>query len=542
MGSFLFRLKTWWDASERSQKAVLIGSVAFFAVLFGGTFFFASRPRMTMLYGGLSDADKSVIVEQLQSQGIAVKYDVPGTVEVPEDKAQDARMMLAAGGKVPKSAHMGIEGLDKIGLMTTPAQEKERLKAILEGELAKTIETYDTIQAARVHITLGDNSPFVEQRRQATASVSITEASGATVTPDQGRAIATLVAGSVPDLDVKNVSVVNQRMEFVFNGQDADSTKNVAESKIAMEDTVAHNRERELQRTLDSVFGVGSTVVSVRCELDLDKQRSSALTRVPTDPIEKQTVKEEMPMAGGASGAASVDVGNSAANKAGDKYTSQSSSQTRMVSETTTETEKATGAIKSMVINVLGNEDKIKGQDQAKLEDFLRQEVANKGADKLNFPDPKVEWVKFDTSTAVAAAKAGTEATSQARVQQAFSILPIAALIFVAIMVVKSLGKFAKGISQEGGALNYPLALEGDALAGAQNLIAAIDGANEGLARSRTHPDGKPMTKEEEEEAILVESIKNRVHMPLEQLKKMAADRPQVVAMLIKSMILEERR
>ena len=45
-----------------------------------------------------------------------------------------------------------------------------------------------------------------------------------------------------------------------------------------------------------------------------------------------------------------------------------------------------------------------------------------------------------------------------------------------------------------------------------------------------------------EEPLIEVEDIKNRIHIPLEQLKKMADERPALVAQLIKSMMLEERK
>ncbi len=548
MSGTLYKLRTWWETAERSQKMVTLGGIAFFVILLAGTFMFASKPKMVMLYGGLTDTDKASVVSELQAKGIQVNYDAAGTVEVPENSVQTARMALASGGKVPKSAHVGIEGLDKMGLMTTPAQEKERLKSILEGELAKTVESYENIQAARVHITLGDTSPFIQDKKSATASVSITEAGGASVTSEQGRAIATLVASSTPGMDVKDVSVVNQRMEFVFDGRDADSQRNVASNKLEMEDSVAKRKERGIQQTLDAVFGTSSTVVTVACEIDLDKQKVDSTVQTPSEPLVDSKVIETMPVAGapgGGTGApASVDPSTPAAGATGtaaSSYTSSSTEKQRLPNVTNTQTEKATGSIKSMVINVLANSDKIKPEDQAKLTEFLQQEVANKSTDKVNFPDPKVSWVKFDVSSTTAATKATQEAAGAARMQQIFSLLPIGALMMVAFMVVRTLGKFAgKGMPSSMTISGMP-SLNGQALENANNLLAAIEGANHGLALNARGAGGAQLSAQEEEE-LLVESIKNRVHVPLEQIKKMAAERPHVVGMLLKSMLLEDRR
>jgi flagellar biosynthesis/type III secretory pathway M-ring protein FliF/YscJ len=39
-----------------------------------------------------------------------------------------------------------------------------------------------------------------------------------------------------------------------------------------------------------------------------------------------------------------------------------------------------------------------------------------------------------------------------------------------------------------------------------------------------------------------VEGIKRKIDMPLEQIKKLARQRPEVVAMLLKSWVMDERK
>jgi flagellar biosynthesis/type III secretory pathway M-ring protein FliF/YscJ len=81
-----------------------------------------------------------------------------------------------------------------------------------------------------------------------------------------------------------------------------------------------------------------------------------------------------------------------------------------------------------------------------------------------------------------------------------------------------------------------------------------MGGANAGapaLAPGTTRvvgPDGREMVQVaggpllDPETGEPIESIAERVDVPLEQIKKMSQERPDVVAMLLKSWLLEERR
>ncbi len=290
MAGILLKLKTWWETSDRTQKILTFGGMAFLVVLLGGTFVYASAPRMTLLFSGLSETDKAAVVAEVNAMGIPVTYGTPGQVEVPQNKVEDVRMRLATANKMPKSAHMGIADLDKLSLLVTPAQERERLKSILEGELAKSIETLEGVGAARVHLTLTDPSPFVEQKRAASASINIRENNTGRLTAAQGRAIATLVSNASQGMEIRNVTVVNQRGEFVFNGQEADTTSSIADNKLALEDKVAKERERELQAKLDRIYGPGMTVVTIHTEVDLDKESQVSTTSEAKKPIAQTTV------------------------------------------------------------------------------------------------------------------------------------------------------------------------------------------------------------------------------------------------------------
>jgi flagellar M-ring protein FliF len=558
MQQILQKLRSWWENSDRTQKMVTLGGLGLLVFLMVGTFIFASKPKYALLYSGMSEADKNTVVTEIQAMGVPVKYDVAGQVEIPSDKIGEVKMKLAGSDKLPKSAHPGIPDLDKMTLFSTPAQERERLKVILEGELAKTIESLDSVQAARVHITFGSNSPFVQDRTPPTASISVTESNGTPLSTDQARAIAALVSNGCEGMSLGNVTVLNQRMEVKFDGTQMADERTLAADRLEMESQYAKRQERELQQKLDAAFGPGSTLVSVNCVLDLDKQKSIVQDQKPTeDPVNVTKTTESMTgqnvkTAQVAGAGSNTPESPTEANGTGDpktEYKNQTIKEDRAITTSNTETEKATGGVKSMTINVLANTDRIK--DLVAVQQFLGGEVSNRSADPENFPLPTVTGVKFDTSVADAATKAQAEAASQARMQQMLSMVPVIALLLVAMMVVRQIGKFAKPAAPTETAL---VAMNGTPL----------DPSPYGDGAITLAEDGTPMLPSETSElsddetdnllahlrsqagqdvsALDAMEIPDKVDLPLESLRRMADDRPQLVGQLIKSMLLEERK
>lgn len=556
MSPLLFRIRAWWEAADRSQRVITIGGSLFMGMLLLGTFYFASRPKFTALYTGMNEIDKSSVVAAIVALNCPVNYDVPGEVDVPENRREEMNFKLSGAGKAPKSGHLGIEGIDKIGLATTPAVERERLKNVLQDEVAVSIETLESVESAKVLVTLGDPSPlFVEQRKPPTASVVVTERTGKQVTVDQARAIAATVARAVDGLDSQDITVVNQRFEMLFNGKDADSAKSQAQTKLDLEEQVAGRKQRQLQQVFDNAFGVGSTIVTVHCGVDLNEQTQKSTSQKPsTDPVQKLKSSEEYTgdtgaLPGGIAGAApntSPSVKDSGATKKGFKSTSLT--EGHLINETITDEKKATGSLTSMVINVMANKTRITDLDA--LKQRLAGEVLGYSDETTKFTTT-VTSTAFDTTTAKDATAASAASAGQARTQQIMSMLPIAAMLIVAVMVVRQIGKLggnapAAVASLNGAALSLPINLAGLSPAeqtAARSLLASIEaeaGDSNGIV---PHPRSAiAMGSGPDDDPVIVNSIKDRVHVPLEQLKKMAKERPATVATLVKSMLLEENR
>ncbi len=560
MGGFIEKIKNWWLESNPTQRYTTMGGVALTVILLYSVFSVASRPKFDMLYGGLTESDKAAIVTDIQGQGIAVKYDTPGQVEVPSDKVAELRMRMAASGKVPKGAHIGLEGLGELGIAVTPTVERERIRTMNEAEMARSIETNPGVRSARVHVTLGDPSPFTDNQRPATASVSLVTAGNGTVSREAARGIAMLVSNSFDGLDMKHVVVLDERSEALYDGNEATASGSIASSKLDMEQSVARKEEMRLQGILDGIYGHGLTRVSVNCEVNMDETRK----HIVTEKVSKGSVIQSMTEkygSGGPAGTSAAGMGSNVGTKApaatdkksDDGYENKVEKTEPTRTSTTTDTKPAVGTVKSMVINVAADNKETAFGDATKLASltaFVKNEVEGKEKGKFI---AKVTAIPFDDTTKVQIVKAQEESKGAARMQQMFSLLPIVALLIVGVMVVKQLGKLTKpsltAMGSNGQLIQMPMGV------GAGNSGFVSDADLDSMSPQNAEAYKRAISKYTDEELaemgadgiiyrdndeiLEVEKIREKKSVHLSAIKQMAKDRPEPTAMLIKTWLTE---
>ncbi len=111
------------------------------------------EPSYSTLYRDLTPSEASRMVGALEGAGFKVTVDSSGSIlSVPQEDLARARMELAGQGLVSDGS-AGWELFDEAsGLgMNSFMQKINRLRA-LEGELARSIQTLNGVEAARVHL------------------------------------------------------------------------------------------------------------------------------------------------------------------------------------------------------------------------------------------------------------------------------------------------------------------------------------------------------------------------------------------------------
>ncbi|MGE8603207.1 flagellar basal-body MS-ring/collar protein FliF, partial [Bordetella trematum] len=191
-------------------KPVLMGAAAAVVAVIVALALWGREPDYKVLFSNLEDRDGGAIVSALGQMNVPYRFsDNGGAILVPANRVYDARMQLAAQG-LPRGGSVGFELMDNARFGASQFAEQINYQRGLEGELARSIEAMHSVQRARVHLAMPRQSLFVRDRQPPTASVLLNLYPGRGLADAQVSAIAWLVASSVPDLNVDNVSIVDQ--------------------------------------------------------------------------------------------------------------------------------------------------------------------------------------------------------------------------------------------------------------------------------------------------------------------------------------------
>ncbi len=181
----------------------------------------SQTPSYDLLYTGVAEQDASEIIDVLNEMGVDYQVDTgSGAIMVPAGNVRELKLKLAARG-LPRSTSdsLGYELLDKeTGFGTSKNIELMRFQRALEGEIARTIMTIQTVKSARVLLAIPKQSVFVRKRKKPSASVVISLYPGRSLEKQQVEAIIHLVASSVPMLEPGEVTVVDQKGRLLNRG------------------------------------------------------------------------------------------------------------------------------------------------------------------------------------------------------------------------------------------------------------------------------------------------------------------------------------
>jgi len=242
----------------------------------------------TVLYGQLSEREAGQVMDALTAAGIEFKLNPAGAVMVPETKTQEARIRLASQG-LPQSDALGIEMIQKdSALGTSSMMEAARYQSALETELARTISKVQGVQGARVHLALPKPSVFLRDQRKATASVMLQLYPGRRLDPGQVAAVVHLIASSVPELESKDVTVVDQA-GTLLSSPDEDGAAATSNKEFEYTRKLEESYQRRIVEILEPMLGPGRVHATVTADMDFTVTEQ---TRENYDP-QKTVVRSE---------------------------------------------------------------------------------------------------------------------------------------------------------------------------------------------------------------------------------------------------------
>ncbi len=260
----------------------------------------AQEPSYRVLYGSLSESDSAAVSAELAKSNIPYKIsNSNGAILVPAGDLHNARLKLAAIG-LPNSSNSGYEILEKDqGFGTSQFLESARYQRAIEGELSRTIAAMSNVQTARVHLAVPKQSAFVRNRKKPSASVFVHLHPGQKIQEGQAGAIAHLVSSSVPDLNIEDVTVVDQRGRLLSSNS-ADENVQMGSTQFEYRRKLENHYIQRIEDILTPILGLGAVKAQVVAELDFTYREETAETYNPDGAaVRSEVVSEDESRNGG---------------------------------------------------------------------------------------------------------------------------------------------------------------------------------------------------------------------------------------------------
>lgn len=267
----------------------MLGAAGLIAVV-SAAWLWSTSPSYGVLFTNVSDRDGGAIIAQLSQMNIPYRNSDGGTILVPSDKVHEARLKLASQG-LPKGSIVGFELLETQKFGMTQFQEQLNYQRGLEGELARSIQTLAPVAAARVHLALPKPSGFLRDKEPPTASILLQLHPGQALDRAQVAGIVHLVASSVPELNPKNVSVVDQHGDLLAS--QSDGAVGLNSSQLDYLAQIEASTIKRIEDILEPIVGRGNVRAQVTADVDFSNVDTQDETYKPNQGPDKAAIRSQ---------------------------------------------------------------------------------------------------------------------------------------------------------------------------------------------------------------------------------------------------------
>ncbi|MDA8479959.1 flagellar M-ring protein FliF [Citrobacter sp. Awk 4] len=311
------KFKTIWENISKPLPAIttlrnkvpqlmLLGMLTCLIAVLVVLFLWSSQGNYRPLYGQQERFDSAQIMAILDQERIAYRLlETTGQVLVEEDNLSQARMLLAAKG-VQAKLPVGLESLEQESTLgTSQFVENARYRRGLEGELARTIMSMQGVDYARVHLAIPDKMIFLRgNEEQPSASVMLElSAANSRMEPGQVLAIVNLVKGSVSNLTVENISVVDQYGHLLTQDlNDELSGTRLTSNQLDYQKQVERSYERRVSEMLQPVLGANNYKVQVTAHLIFDSVEETRESLDKSPVVREERLQKDASQGGQLSG------------------------------------------------------------------------------------------------------------------------------------------------------------------------------------------------------------------------------------------------
>lgn len=275
-----------WKSRTKNQKVAIVGTLIGVIALATILTYFSTRTKMVPLFTELSATEAGEVAEVLTAQGVTYEIAPGGTnILVPEDQVDTLTVSLAAQG-FPESGEINNSFFtSNAGFGMTDNEFNVIKLAATQTELAKLIKQIDGVKNANVMINMPEQGVFVNDTGlEASASIVLDTEPGHQFSSEQISTLYNLVSKSIPNLSTDNIVITNQYSEY-FDLESASGSNSVdsVDGQMAVKKTIERDLQRQVQQMLGTLMGNDKVVVSVTTDIDFKKENREEKLVVPVD-------------------------------------------------------------------------------------------------------------------------------------------------------------------------------------------------------------------------------------------------------------------
>ena len=442
MGELKEKYQQLWTQMSKKQHYMVVGGVVLLLIIvLGASFTFGGKPDMVPLFTNMETKDAGEVAAKLKEG--KVEYDIQETKQgttilVPAANVHEARLSLATEG-LPRG-NKGFEIFDDSKLGVTEFQNKVNYLQALQGELTRTIEQIESVEKARVHIVLPEDSLYKKNEKPATASIMLKLKSNTELSKKEIKGIVNLASRSVQGLVPENITVVDETGKILNDPDESDDNVGIKTmTQLEMTRKVQERMQKDVQTLLDQALGSGRSYVRVNIELDFDQKQTDKQTFTPvvdesgiirSEQTANESYNGTSNAPGGPAGTQSNIPGYVATdNNSNANYSKKETTKNYEINEAKEKTVASPGSIKRVNIAVLVNEDITAGQQES-----IQRSVASAVGISADRGDTiSVEPLPF--STELADRRAAEEQSARDAEQRNMMIAAALILLLIALVV-----------------------------------------------------------------------------------------------------------
>ena len=361
-------VKEGWSGLSKQKRSSLIILLILIASTVIGLTYYTQKVEYATLFSNLEETDAGTIVNDLKTKKMTYKLEDNGTtILVDKDQVDTYRIDLAVNDMLPQSS-TGFEIFDATSMMATDEDRKIMYQRAVTGELERSISALDSIETAKVLLSMPKESVFTSQEDQAKASASVVLTTSNGQIPDNSavQGIASLIAGAVENLPKENIKIVDTKGNLLSAALEDDSSLNATDmvSKYqAIKNRYEQELEKKLAETLGPIFGEENVNVAVSADLNFDSVQKENVAYSDEPVLRSETVSASGGTIDVAGGTGTDNVVNEIVEGEGGVSSSYDRTANYELDTETTSTAKAPGSLNQLSTSIILNKTLSKAEE-----------------------------------------------------------------------------------------------------------------------------------------------------------------------------------